>query len=446
MNSKSTWVIDAQYHEKPDTSLNGNPLIEAVSVIMDPDTIAHRLTRRVEVPSNFNEIPRLFRSTILEQLRNQHIPHPLSVSLYYKILEKILCGYRDKNPFTANAQRRLHDIAEQGWTKPSEFNGNKVTGRTTADSCVAHGPSGTGKTTTIRNVLNLIPQVINHSEYGGSPFIQKQITWISLDFPSTPSFKSLALNFFEAVDNALGTDYRQHWSNAKYKSVDDFLSGVQRVAAVHYIGLVHIDEIQWIKTYGTKSNCPNLITIEALFNKIGIPCLLSCESNGMEIFQASGHTNSRKPPDFTTARRMLSDHEYKFQGHYINDEAFLELFEAFFPTSLTHGLVIDQDFKQLFHYCTAGIPALIAKVAHLFHEYNQALTKPVPAIDLLRHVHQSQGASHESFLPAMRELVNAKHRGTKPKVKRASKSRLPKPDPNQLPFLNPKNPPSVSEN
>lgn len=226
------------------------------------------------------------------------------------------------------------------------------------------GESGTGKTTTIRRVLSAIPQVISHESYKGIVFKQDQLVWLSFDLPGTASIKGLALNFFEAVYVALGTGYYNEWKDKSHRTIERHLGQMQVIALTHHLGLVHIDELQFMLEYRKSKGAPSFITIEALFNKLGIPIVLSCTSTGRNSLLID-----KKSPDFTTTRRLLTDREYKFSIYQLKDKFFNEMFEALFPPVLsTDGKVPGIEFKMDFHFYTCGLPAVMTRLAYLHHE------------------------------------------------------------------------------
>jgi hypothetical protein len=99
------------------------------------------------------------------------------------------------------------------------------------------------KTTSIEAILSLYPQVILHNRYCENDFSFTQIVWIELDCPFDGSIKGLYLNFFQAVDDLLGTRYYDNYAGGR-KTVDELLPRMALVASLHSIGVLVIDEIQ----------------------------------------------------------------------------------------------------------------------------------------------------------------------------------------------------------
>lgn len=128
------------------------------------------------------------------------------------------------------------------------------------------GPSGMGKTTIINRTLERLDQVILH----GDPVTVQQIVYIRLQCPSNGSPKQLCLAFFQEVDKLLGTDYLKKFGRFE---LDHLVLRMAVVAQVHRVGLLVVDEIQFLRTAKIDEDLVlNLLTM--LVNVINVPVLL----------------------------------------------------------------------------------------------------------------------------------------------------------------------------
>lgn len=279
---------------------------------------------------------------------------------------------------------------------------------TNAPSMLVYGHSGAGKTTGILAILNVIPQVIVHREYAGKPYQQMQLVWISIDLPATPSIKALALSFFRAVDNALGTDYYEKWSLRNRDSVDQHITGMQLVAQTHELGLIHIDEMQFMLSYAQSKDKPSMVVLEAIFNKLGIPMLLSTTTAGLDLFRADYSANGCA--DFTITRRMLSDRKIEFLPVQKGTEEFARFVNAMFPEqSLLNCTALSPEFIDQFHYLSCGLPAIMSRLARQHHEFliqlvekkGQALMR-TDDVKLLLSVYKNQFSLIDDALSSLR--------------------------------------------
>lgn len=358
--------IKANYKPHPVKRYCGNPFLEALVFEQDAKKVSQLACIKPNVESNFWLLDEIYQTAILQELSDVHVPHPFFVSIYRKICALLINSYINRNPFSADANKMQHSM---GMALHSKESFETTIERTTAPSLICHGISGGGKTTTIRKVFLCIPQVIEHSKYRGQYFRASQLTWLSIDVPATPSIKAMALNFFAAMDKALGTDYYNEWEKHHRKSVDQHLNAMRLAAERHSLGVVHIDEVQFLLKHLKSKDSPSLAIIEALFNKIGIPVILSCTTEGLELFTPNATDSASSTPSITTTRRMLSDQEFKFDLVGLDDIYFKELTNALFPENLwlPEGKV-NEEFKAIFHACSCGLPAVMTRLAKLHHE------------------------------------------------------------------------------
>ena len=388
--------LKAVYKKHKVPQLCGNPLTEALAIIYDKEALMKSVEQKIEAVE-FWSLETIYQQTILQGFAQIHVSTPQFYSLYSKLISLLLHTYGQVHPFSADSNRNKYKLASFTNDRKAKWKPNvHLAGRTTASSLIVHGLSGVGKTTEIRAALSCITQVIEHHQYNGHHYRQDQLVWISIDLPSTPSIKALALNFFLAVDNALGcTNYYEEWSKKSNASVDRHLNAMRQVAIVHELGLVHIDELQFMLKYAKSKDSPTLQTLEALFNKIGIPIILSCTTQGLALFDMCSSPMGLMQ-DMTTTRRMLNDREYKFDVHKITSPYFKRLFDALFPKFLLWpGTTLNEEFFHKFHLLSCGLPAIMTRLAHMYHETHLQLrarsSGRVPsATKLLESVYEHQ--------------------------------------------------------
>ena len=412
----------ANYQKHPDPLLNGNPLSESLQVILSKSEVLSRLKKDHPTTSTFKDLPKFYQKTQVNHFRMVIAPHPQSFFLYQKIMELILCGYINRNPLSAANTQLRTTIAENAKSGTYNPDLNLIFGMTSAPSCLITGLSGSSKTTTARSVLSLIPQFIQHEQFEGRPFMQPQLTYISFDCAATSSPKALALSFFAAVDSVLNTKYFVTWEKRTRDSVERFYANMQLVAARHHIGLIHIDEVQFFLKYSSTKNSPNLIILESLFNKIGIPVILSCTLEGLDLFQPTQSGDISKLPDMTTTRRMISEREFVFGTYPLGSMEFNEIFDAFFPSEICIGDKPSEEFKKIFHRLSAGIPAIINRLARLHHEQVVTVGKNITDdIETLNKVYDSQ-FRHIDFALQQIRISNMGKQPTSTQIKKYENS------------------------
>ncbi|MGH1462095.1 MAG: AAA family ATPase [Neptuniibacter sp.] len=411
------------YQEHPDPEFNGNPLTEAIQVILCPEKVRSLINHTPIFVNDFHTQPRIYQNLSIRRLSEVFVAPQITALLYDKFMELILDGYRHRNPFSRTMTKFLHELSERGLLihddtgckdvssdSTSRSEGENIKdepelvhkiippGMTTAPGSIVSGPSGSGKTSIIRAVLGIIPQVFTHSGYKEfKTFQQDQIVWLSFDAPTTPSTKALCLNFMKAVDDALGIEryYPEYCRRTKNLSVDQFISAVQTIAANHYIGLVHLDEMQFFLNYSKTKDAPNLQTLEAMFNKLGIPMVISTTDGGLPLINMNEQTK----------RRMLSEQHFKLGLLKPKSKEFVDFIKALFLPEVwgQDDILKNQpEFIKEFHYRSAGLPAVMTRLARLHLFYAVQSGRPAFDTKLLESVFNSQFKYMQDSLKALR--------------------------------------------
>lgn len=392
------------YKEHPDKAFNGNPLTECIQPILDAKKIESLLEHTPEFSENFHDLPTLYKSTNIRRISEFYIPPMLAVSLYYKIIELILDGYRFRNPFTVNMTRFLEDMADrkqliQDECKEDETPAYQIIppGLTIAPGSLLWGPSGSGKTSLLRLILEIIPQVVVHNGYGDrKDFRQDQLVWVSFDAPVTSSPKMLVINFMAAVDKALKTNYHtdaiRRYDNTSYEI---FIMEAQEIIANHYIGIAHIDELQFFLNHKKHKDSPSLQMIEAMFNKLGVPLFITTTEEGLPLIEMNDETK----------RRFVSEKVFKLNSLVYGNKHFNAFIEKVFTPTIWGGDVLNdhEEFLYQFYFLSAGLQAVMMRLARLHLEYCVQLDRPPFDIDTLNSVFESQFGFMKTSLDNLRE-------------------------------------------
>ncbi len=125
----------------------------------------------------------------------------------------------------------------------------------------------------MERILNLYPQVIHHGRYRDRSFINAQVVWVKLDCPFDDSAKGLCVNFFQALDDMLGTNYQRNYARSR-RTADEMLPNMALAAANHFLGVLVIDEIQRLSSARSGGADRMLSFFVQLVNTIGVPVVL----------------------------------------------------------------------------------------------------------------------------------------------------------------------------
>jgi AAA domain len=270
----------AVLHEQEVPEYRGNPLIEALPLIWTRAEVTEKLSHFPPYCEEQRQWPDHLRLHLIENAREFFIPQGIHLEIEIRVSCMLRRGYRQRNPLARGYWPEINDRIETLKLRQTE----KVFLPAKARGFAVVGPSGVGKSTALENILSLYPQVILHSQYGDQPLILKQLVWLKLDCPKDGSIKGLCLNFFQAVDDILGTNYYERYTNS-LRTVDELLPRMARVAALHCLGVLVIDEIQNLRESRSGGAAQMLNFFVQLENTIGVPFALIGTPKAMPLLR-----------------------------------------------------------------------------------------------------------------------------------------------------------------
>jgi hypothetical protein len=263
-------AASAEYLEQEISGYQGNPFIEALPRIMTEDEAIEALARYPPYDEGEREMPAHLRLHAIQNALQFFAPLPVHVDLEQRFSRMMRSGYQMRNPVARGFWRDLDDRSK-AVSASTNLVPNCARSLTLGFTII--GFPGVGKSTSVEAVLSLYPQVIYHGRYKGRDFNVAQVVWLKLECPHDGSIKGLCLNFFQAIDNLLGTKYEHNYAGGR-RTTDDLLPKMARVAAIHGIGVLVIDEIQrlsWAKSGGAGKMLNFFVQ---LTNSIGVPVVL----------------------------------------------------------------------------------------------------------------------------------------------------------------------------
>ena len=332
------------------SEFKGKPLIEALPLVLDDsneviDMLSHNDghhdgERQFKPRDHMQCVLRLFRYF---QPLEQHLDIEERFSLC------IRQGYLHRSPLSPEYAKVLADgyktIKSGGYELPVSHN-------PTGSGFTIIGLSGVGKTSAVTRVLNLYPQVIVHSRYRDIPLVFKQIVWLKLDCPHDGSLKGLCMEFFEAVDDAAGTNYFELFAKRSI-TIELIIKRMVQIARLHCIGVLVIDEIQHL-ILAKGGGCEKMLNfLVTLVNKIGIPVVLVGTTRAKDVLQK----------EFRQARRSRGHQGDLFWDKMSNDVSWDIFVSTMWKNKWTRQIVpISKEFKDVLYYESQGIVDIAVKL------------------------------------------------------------------------------------
>lgn len=362
---------NAIYKEQIISEYRDNPLIEALPNIAKSTDVVSRLAYFPAYNKEERKLDSQYRVHLIGRLYDVFQPLAPHLDLEGRIGRVIRQGYIGRNTFD------------------KAFVSN--TYRSTAGSFTLLGVSGMGKTTAIKRILNMYPQVIVHSKYKDREFSRYQVVFLRIECSYDGSVKGLCLSFFNKVDEVLGTDYYSRFGNGRL-SVDNMLVAMSNIAKNISLGILVIDEIQNLsksKSGGAERMLNFFVT---LVNTIGLPVLLIGTPEAMGVLQGK----------FRQARRGSGQGDMIFER--LNCDMNFELFlNAIWGYQWTRRpIVLTEELKNVFYEQSQGIIDIIVKLYALTQTKAILGGKETITSDLVRQVADEDLRLVKPMLDALR--------------------------------------------
>lgn len=273
-----TVMINAVYKESFG-SYKGNPFIEALPDILEPEQVVKKLKGSIKLNHSDCQASSSIRAHLISQMMGLFFqPINRHIDLEKKLSIMIREGYVGRNPKDGSLNTHLQNGYERLMSGEDDVI-RFPTATSTARSLAFIGCSGSGKTTTLNKILSTYPQVIYHSDLNFT-----QIVYLRVDCPHDGSLKSLCLHFFRAIDQALDSNYEKKYA-LKRHSIETLLNLMRQISNHHAIGLLVIDEIQHLSVNKSGGAEKMLNFFVTLVNTVGLPVVMVGTPKARFIFE-----------------------------------------------------------------------------------------------------------------------------------------------------------------
>lgn len=346
-------VVKAAYAAQEVVSFQGNPLVEALPPMLERQTVVDHLAYSLEYDETDRCLPDAHRMYLVQEIVNFFEPLPVHLDLERRFANMIRLGLTARNPLDRSYWQVLNqDEAQIQLTDSQSWQPHRKRTRSTGVGFGIIGDSGVGKTSAVEAILSLYPQVILHEQYQDKPFNFTQLVWLMLECPYDGSIKSLCLHFFELVDDLLNTNYYRVFARNGQASVEQMRPKIARVAGLHGIGVLVIDEIQQLSQAKSGGAAKMLNFFVGLVNVLGLPVVLVGTNEALSILGGT----------FRNARRLSGQGDFHWK-RMANDGMWRYFVESLWgyqytrtPTPLT------QELLDALYFETQGVIDLAVKV------------------------------------------------------------------------------------
>ena len=401
-------IVDAKYKkENIPVRFLGNPLIEALPEIMEPIALLkllalkprHDLAASKRTPAHV----RIYDVPCLKEL---FVPPPVAMEFCVSVDQMLLNSYGGRHPFLRDTQEWLHSPVELMRIQGAFSD-------TLQGMIFVIGGSGMGKTRLILVCLSRYPQCISHTSYNGREFNQMQVVWISVEVPSTGSFRTLMHRLFGALDDALGQPGKPDSYVIEHEdsSVDTMLLKFAEAAKNHFLGLIHIDDLQRsLEVHSGKAIVKFIIQLASVLK---CPVIFSATDEVKAMFEDGSK--------FESSRRAIKEGSfYMHRATSADDLFFSRLFvEAMKWQWTDEPIAPSEPLKKLLFNMCVGITALFVflhtqaqtralmlgattlKLEHYVHVYRHGLRPLRRVLHAIRTGQPHQPKEIEEFLKAV---------------------------------------------
>ncbi|MBT2644327.1 AAA family ATPase [Bacillus sp. ISL-41] len=326
----------AKYREQYIEEYKGNPLIEAIPSILSLSEAYGKMRFEPLYHKKERQLSEELRYHMLFRLQQFFQPVSQHLDLERRISRLIRSGYVSRNPLDSNEVKFL--------------NGNGSGLPSSASSFTLMGFSGIGKTSAIEKVLSLYPQIILHQ----SPINRLQVVWLKLNCPHDGSLKTLCMDFFLKLDQILGTNYLHKYGNPR-NSISALVVQMGRIARIHCIGALIIDEIQHLLTTKDNNSEKMMNFFVTLINEIGIPVVLIGTMKARAVLQQ----------DFRQARRGSGQGDMVWEQMKYGDDWEMLIEEMWKYQWTSNFIPLTDELKQTMYDESQGILDIAVKLFSL---------------------------------------------------------------------------------
>lgn len=200
--------------------------------------LAKALRNRPISKENVSEIPLARRHELVDIFKSIVVPSSAGIEFISSVQNILYQGLMQRNPRIKANRQRIRDTAEFKGTREKSVPWFP----SFASGAILEAITGMGKSQILDRYLSLLPTVIEH---GAIPECQwaklKQLVYLKVHMPSDGSRGGFLESAFLALDESIGSDYRQQY---KRWTVERKTVVFLHLLSIHRCGLLVVEEAQ----------------------------------------------------------------------------------------------------------------------------------------------------------------------------------------------------------
>lgn len=324
-----------------------NPLIDGIlplpsSLVKLYNKIAGLPPKQVHQRQVADKFGSLLDLAVLEDV---YVPTARDLRTATVVIRNLLKGLADRRP--SGRYWREHEVVCKRVTQSV----SSQPPRNASAACAAIvGVSGSGKSTLIENLLSEITQIVEHDQRKNPLLPRHQVVWIKVTCPVNRTPRAFITEFFTELDRLTDSNYAKAYAR---HNDDELIVAMARVARIHFVGLLVIDEIQNAVAKSPDADRRLLKLLVRLTSTVRVPMLFIGTPKSQNVLNA----------ELADARRMIGPQWLPFKATDKDFDLILDTLWAYVsPTAMP------SDVREVLYDISQGIPALAKSAIGLTKE------------------------------------------------------------------------------